>query len=948
MNRKIVAILIWLITIGNTLANNQTLNPKSNDTKGLVGSIVDSNDGTTLIGASIYVEELGTGVLSDLDGRFHLAVEAADYSIKVRYMGYKTQVIQLKKADFESSEYIIRLEPESEPLADVAVVAKARLNSEVAMLQNSKRALTISDGISAQQIKRSSDNNASELIKRIPGITVMDGKFVMVRGLNQRYNNVWMNGASVPSSEADSRVFSFDQVPSSQIDNLIIVKSPAAEYPADFAGGCVQIKTKEIPEGEALSIGIKGGYKQGTHGKAFWYNKGSSTDFLGFDGGLRQLSKEFPAALDNENLALVDELSKNGFNKDWSLREQKPLADLSLAGSYNKLYHLDDGKRIGLLSSISLSHGYRTLDKMLNNRYAYWNTQEDKAEYLNKYTDDQYSISSHLSALLNLSLQNLSGNNYSIKNSLNILGLNKYTMREGFQNQSQLYWQKKHEYFYNSRLIYTGQLLGDWYLNKAKEGKLSAIVGYSYANNDRPDRRMIELSQNDNESDPNYGLMSFDSNDISREFSYLAEHIVTGKADYQQELMVGEEKKGTIKGGVNAEMRSRSFDNRQFYYHLNPQLPNSFKYLDPASEALTEANLGIDKLYINELLRKDNSYQAASYLGAAYLAANIPVGKWDLYGGIRLEAMQMQLSNYSQAGDNYLTNIEKHNDFGLYPSLNSTYRISDEHQLRVSYGMSINRAEFRELSKMVYFDFDLFSYVKGNPSLKPSKIHNLDLRYEFYPSRAELISLSAFYKHFIDPIEWSYLESSGLYYYRYENALKANSYGVEAEIRKQLNSIGLPHFTLVCNAAWIKSLVSFDEESLEEDRPMQGQSPYIINASLFYQHPDKKITASILFNRIGKRIVGVGRVDKSGSGSINNEVPDSYEMPRNALDLSLSYQFTKQLELKLTANNILNSKVQYKQFPRYTDSEGKTQQRNQTTKEYKLGQNIDLSLTYKL
>lgn len=111
-----------------------------------------------------------------------------------------------------------------------------------------KRSLLVQTGVSAQQIARTQDKDASEVIRRVPGISIIDEKFVMVRGLSQRYNNVWLNGGAVPSSEADSRAFSFDILPSSQLDNMVIVKSPAPEYPADFTGGFILINTKQLPE----------------------------------------------------------------------------------------------------------------------------------------------------------------------------------------------------------------------------------------------------------------------------------------------------------------------------------------------------------------------------------------------------------------------------------------------------------------------------------------------------------------------------------------------------------------------------------------------------------------------------------------------------------------------------------------------------------------------------
>ena len=138
-----------------------------------------------------------------------------------------------------------------------------------------------------------------------------------------------------------------------------------------------------------------------------------------------------------------------------------------------------------------------------------------------------------------------------------------------------------------------------------------------------------------------------------------------------------------------------------------------------------------------------------------------------------------------------------------------------------------------------------------------------------------MISLALFYKNFKNPIEWTYLDAGGSYTFTFENANRANNYGVELEIRKNLDFIGLSDFSLNFNGALIKSEVQFDKNSLEKNRPMQGQSPYLVNVGLFYQSPRYQFNVAALYNRIGKRIIGVGRVDSSVGGNINNNIPDS-------------------------------------------------------------------------
>ncbi|MDZ4058776.1 MAG: outer membrane beta-barrel protein, partial [Bacteroidales bacterium] len=259
------------------------------------------------------------------------------------------------------------------------------------------------------------------------------------------------------------------------------------------------------------------------------------------------------------------------------------------------------------------------------------------------------------------------------------------------------------------------------------------------------------------------------------------------------------------------------------------------------------------------------------------------------------------------------------------------------------------RQEFREISPSVYYDFNLFSDVKGNPDLKQATIHNLDIRFEHYPSAGEYATLALFYKKFINPIEWTYLDAGGSYTYTFENAKGADNWGVEADIKKELSFINLKNFTFGLNAAWIYSKVSFDKErSLERDRAMQGQSPYLVNASLYYDSEKYGISAGVMYNRIGKRIVGIGRADTGSGASVNNDVPDTYELSRDIIDLTVTKRIGKRVELKGGAKDIFNQSIIFQQYPKFIDGNGNTQQRYQNAKSFKPGRYFTLALQIKL
>ena len=221
---------------------------------------------------------------------------------------------------------------------------------------------------------------------------------------------------------------------------------------------------------------------------------------------------------------------------------------------------------------------------------------------------------------------------------------------------------------------------------------------------------------------------------------------------------------------------------------------------------------------------------------------------------------------------------------------------------------------------------------------------NADLRYEWYPAAGDQISLAAFYKHFDSPIEWTYTVTGGTdLVYSYENAKSATSYGLELDIRKNLGFIGLRDFSLVFNGALIKSDVKFAKGSRQKDRPMQGQSPYLVNLGIFYSH--EGWNASLQYNRIGKRLIGVGRsLGATADQTVN--IPDSYEMPRNSLDLSAARTFGR-FEVKLGLKDILGEKVIFKQFNEVSLQDGKSKEVEEVTRSYRPGRNFSLSVSYK-
>lgn len=904
------------------------------------GIIIDKHSKEPLTGATVLIEGTSTGAVADMNGHYKLNIKKGTYNLMITYMGYKSIAMKGIKIAAET-EMNFDMESDTQILGDVTIVAQAKRNTEMSLLTDQRRSLVVQSGVSAQQISKTQDKDASEVISRVPGVSIIDERFVMIRGLSQRYNNVWINGSAVPSSEADSRAFSFDIIPSSQLDNMIIVKSPAPEYPADFTGGFILVNTKDMPNENSFSISVGGGFNDRTHLKDFRYNPGSGTDLLGFDNGLRSLSNGIqtsPKTFDGKAIDLMN----NGLNNDWTVKNKKPIGDLKLNLAYNRHWEMESGQRYGLLAALNYSNTYKTYLDMENSLFGTYDAAHDQSNYLRKSTDNQYNNDVRVGAMLNFTFIPNKRDKYELKNIFNQLGKNRYTSRKGLNAQSD--YEENSEYYYSSRTTYNGQFTGK---HKLEHARLDWSTGYAFADRSLPDRRRILLSDA-----TIYGkdaMWVSTGNDISREFSLLTEHIFSGNVNYEQELTFGSFTP-LLKTGAYAEYRTRDYNTRYFYYNWNVSsnsLPQDFQYLDPTTDLLSPANYGADKLHLFEEIKKRNNYAGNNQLYAGYLAIQIPLGKLDIYGGVRFEHNNMELiSNLSDTQEIKESRYYKSNDF--FPSLNTCYKFNEQNQLRLSYGKSVNRPEFREVSTSVYDDFDLASPVMGNKDLKSAYMHNIDLRYEFYPAAGELVSVALFYKKFNNPIEWTYTVTGGTELtYSYENANKATNYGIELEVRKNLDFIGLRNFSWSFNGALIKSEVQFSEGSLEKDRPMQGQSPYLINTGIFYQNTQIGLNAGVLYNRIGKRIVGVGRSSATTGGNETNNVPNSYEMPRNTIDLTFSKKFAKRWEAKFSVRDLLAEEVAFKQFAQITTPEG-IKEHEQVVKLYKPGRNFNLSISFNL
>lgn len=898
----------------------------------ICGTVTDAKFKEPLIGATVSIEGTTIGAITDIDGNFRIEkVQPGKYTLVASYVSYKTQNIK-DVAVVAHQEAVVRIELSDADLQlqNVVVVAQRKLGTETAVLNTVRKSLPVVSGISAQQISKTQDSDAAEVLRRIPGITIVDDRFIVVRGLAQRYNNVWLNNATTPSSETDSRAFSFDVLPSSLIDNMMVYKSPSAELPADFSGGFVRLMTKNVPEGNTFNVSYQLGFNTNATFRDFQLTKGHAIDYLGFGAGKRALPSGTPAHLNDVSTSEAAAFTRR-VNTGWDISHFTALPEQKLTFTMNRLFNIGDWK-IGNITNVNYSTGYDYYE-LKNNNYLSYDMTNDQSSYRYKYDDVQYKNTTKLGALFNWSF--LKGNTkYEFRNFFNQRGSSSLTQRQGTDYYSEENI-RKWESLYTGRTTYAGQLAGEHRWNDDVD-KVDWTVGYAYAAYNEPDRKVVKSMERKQDGELKYYV-----SDPTRYYQDLKDNSFSLATNYEHIFTVSDLFKPTLNAGVYGEYKKRNFDARRFVYNLLGNGYNRFAEWDYSS-IFSDENISADRIYMKESTNKSDSYTSDNLLGAGYVSAKLNYGeKLNANVGVRMEYYRLKLDGYESDGIKPVHLDQNSTEF--FPSLNVAYSLTDKQQVRVAYGRSVNRPEFREVVPYVYYDFALDANITGNVDLKNAYTNSVDLRYELYPSPGETVTIGGFYKYFADPIEQTYREAGSGLQYTYHNADRAKAFGVEVDIKKHLDFIGLKDLSFVFNGAYIHSKVYFPEGSFERDRAMQGQSPYLINTGLFYQNDTKGLSASVLYNRIGKRIETVGVPAQNP----NDDIPDIYEMPRNSLDLSFSKKLGNYVELKAGVKDLLNSKIEYKQFLELTDAAGAKREVEQLVRSYRPGVTVNVGVSVK-
>jgi outer membrane receptor protein involved in Fe transport len=934
----------------------------------LTGKILDEK-GETFPSAGIRVAELGTGMQSSVDGTYTLPLPPGTYTIEISYVSYQTQRItgvQIKSGAVTKLD--VSMKPAANALKEVVVTSGFQRASAAGLYARQKTAAGITDGISAAQIARTPDNNVGAVLKRVSGLNVVDNRYVVVRGLSDRYNQAQIDGVTQPSTEMNQRNFAFDAIPAEMVSSVVVNKTATPDLSSEFAGGQVSVNTLDIPVQNFTQVQIGTGYNTNTIGKDFLQaGRRGGMDIFGFMNdrhklppGLRSFvignTPVIPDYVTAQSRAFDPEgfrIYKYGFQPNQNYRF-----------TLGRTYQLKHDVNFGFVGGVTLRNTQEIHD-YISTRGGFTPEMIDSADVRQNGTI--YKFNSSLSGLLNLgvqgkrfklSLRNMYSHVYKNdyytdeRGNRNDPGVKAIEFRNKFNLQSpenttvlQHKLESEHtlggtgiKLTWNGSYTSVMQTIDDRRKFQASgSGIVNGKVYYQvytaanpYQNDGNPDYRLYTDTR---EKDYNWGI------NLSKSFGFLQDKSLV-KIGYS-----GFNKKRDLSNST-IEIFNNSHDNLiigPYEYSLRPELlgtgPGQIFYSVPASAG------------------EQFSGKAISNSGYVMLDQRF-LKKLRIVYGVRYESYKLSNTQFQSRDQD----VNRDNNKNYLPSVNLTYSIMENVNFRASYAKTVVRPDFRETSIFGLYDPILDARIEGS-NVKSTVINNSDVRFEWYPSPGEIISLSGFYKKFDKPIELVFLQEAAVDRYGFQNQKSAKNYGLEMELRKSLGFIAdyiwLRNLSLFGNGTVIRSTVQAlsytgeggkDIKEVSNKRPLFGQSPWIVNAGIAYTKDQYGL--NLVYNRSGYR-----------TNTINyNPAEVEYEMGRDLVDLQLFTRLFKQKgELKLNIANLLNDKTFfYKNTDGYvghpdtgftnkdrkSDSYKKEEGDNITYK-VKTGTNVSMAFTYR-
>ncbi len=900
--------------------------------KGIIKGKITDEKGESLPGANVWVPALQIGAVTDSDGNYSFSVLSGTYTIEISFISYQAQqVTMVKVSEGKTTPLNVKLLPATEDIEEVKVTAEYKRESTKALYAIQKETVSLTDGISAEQIKQLPASNVAQVLKKVSGITVKSDKYVVVRGMSERYNNVQLNSSSLPSTEPNRRNFSFDIIPSNLIENVVVHKTFSPDLPGEFAGGLVNVNTISIPQKNFFSISVGTGINTNSTGKDFYSTKRQNGDYFGgakdrvwykrtFDPELYYSDYDLDAPGENM-LAQITNIPNN-----WGLYKYKAQPKQSYAISFGKPFEINNSNTIGLVVAGTYQHNEEIEDFWAK----YRKNEGDTTNFANKY-----KFNTTIGAIGNVAWRNKNGTKVNFRNLYNrrfsysnivqeIESLENDVVTFSYYSSIKMntLWQTR---FDGEHKLIGDNLVVDWFAD------------YSKMNRKQPDDSNSSGIIKEKYEERNY-LLYYDFQGINPNngMSVYADELTENQKNIGLNLtstfnMLGNKQK--VKAGYSGSFRSSDYDQISLVVVKGNQALIGL----PDKELGKPEHYGVGKLSYTSITGNSvlgQGYEGNQAIHAGYLMAELlPLKKLAINGGVRLEheIMDVRTSQRmrTEDGQHWVDSTITYPSTKYLPSLTLIYKITNEAQLKAAWNKTLTRVDFKERSAFQYYDVEERGFMLGNGGLESGYAKNYDLRFEWYPKPGEIISIGTFYKYFVKPIELiTYNEQSGGYRFMYFNLDDATTKGLEFDLRKSFGFISptakfLNNLYVSANFTLLDGDVTYNAQKLaieaqgldyEEDstshfdpvrsRTLQGLSPVIYNVGVNYQ--GKRLEASININHTGRTLILAGTTIEL----------DEYDAPYDQLDAQLNIKFFDQrMNVKLNVSNLLNkSYIRYRNY----------------------------------
>ncbi len=880
----------------------------------ITGRIVDARTAQPLASAQVLVESTTVGTLSSVDGRY-LIREAPTgvQSVVVQLIGYGTKTLTGVTVEPGGVTTLdIGLEQAAIQIAGITVEAAVETGSTAALLTERQTESFVVDAIGADQISRSPDGDAAAALKRVPGLSVVDGKFAYVRGLGERYSSTTLNGAPLASPMPDRKVVPLDVVPSDLLESIVTAKSYSPSQPGDYAGGLVELRTKDFPTRRIFSVSASSSYNtESTFADGLRY-AGGGLDLLGFDDGTRSLPELIPTdrriIFPNYTRSDLENFGE-AFGGDWGPSANSLPPNASFGASFGDDLELFE-RSLGVLGSLTWSNSYANKTDVIERVFSTAGLSAAEVDY----SGDETTHSVSLGGLANLSYELTPTSRVTANFVYNRLMDDEARVYEGYNLDSGTD-QRNYRLRFLAQTLINAQLKGEHRLGFLNDAKFDWRGAWSQAGRYEPNTREVLYREEG-------GRFLFDNFVSSGSVFHqdLVDDTWSGAGDLDIPLRLGD-RVGAIELGGSFSAKERSAFTRRFRYLLRRGgvVDNAVRERDP-NGLFSSTTIDPDGFELVEATFRPDNYEASEDINAGYAMIDTEVTESArVMVGARLESATQVVTPFDlhDVGQTPLAGALLENT-DILPALNLTMELRDNMNLRLAASQTLARPQLRELAPFAFADYAGGYLTVGNPELVRSRIRNYDARWEFFFAPGALIAGSAFYKTFDDPIEVAVLPSTELLK-SWINGGSANNYGLEFEFRSTLEALspGLQTVSLNTNLTLVQSEVTtpdviriyipgeggVDQAAEAKTRALQGQSPYVANLSLTYASQSGGSRASVLFNRFGRRIDAVG-------GQATAEI---FEEARSQLDIVLEQRLLSGAKVKLSASRLIGNVVEYTQ-----------------------------------